>query len=423
MNTRVAARLALGGSYTNRCFELRDVVTSLHVLDPSRVVLGFVQDADGAATLHLDCDFDGAGDAARAQRLKENLLRGDIAGRYDCVFADDWPDWTGGESLGLLTPDDAQLPGGQWFALPASLQDAAVDLFRHAAANGLQVGLRIELTARAADAALARQLIPALAAVATRRRQPAIEAALGAAIAVTRRSGWSARETLHLAADGAGAGGEWLGRLVLRRLQSAADFLPDDYWSLVDAAQSAPSGLSPGTQVQRARAADCIDDLFELIAPSLNHDVMASPAAPPMSAAVDGDYVFVSYAHVDREYGNEVIQRLRDAGVRVWFDAGIGPGTVWDETLEQRIRDAGAVVVCLTAGYEGSRYCTRELKFADLLAKPILPIAPTAWVWGKGLQLMFQELQVAAYEQGRGFGPLRDALRDAAPRVFGPAVG
>jgi hypothetical protein len=48
-----------------------------------------------------------------------------------------------------------------------------------------------------------------------------------------------------------------------------------------------------------------------------------------------------------------------------------------------------------------------------------LAIAPTPWVWGSGLQLMFQELQVASFDQGRGFGAFRDALRTAAPRVFG----
>ena len=192
-------------------------------------------------------------------------------------------------------------------------------------------------------------------------------------------------------------------------------FLPADFWTVGRDAPVVPA--SPAAAIQRARTVDFPDQLLEAVAPSRNDKVLAVPqrSALPVS---DGDYVFVSYAHANRDYGEQVIARLRDAGVRVWFDAGIQPGTVWDEELESRIRCAGAVVVCLTAHYEQSRYCTRELKFADLLAKPILPVAPTPWVWGSGLQLMFQELQVASFDQGRGFVALRDALRMAAPQVF-----
>lgn len=168
----------------------------------------------------------------------------------------------------------------------------------------------------------------------------------------------------------------------------------------------------------QTRAPGFVEELFEAIAPSAIETSATLPVAPPLPQAVAGDYVFVSYAHADRDYGHQIIARLQQAGIRVWFDAGIEPGTVWDAALESRLRESGAVVACLTAAYESSRYCTREIKFADLLAKPILPIARQAWVWGSGLQLMFQELQVAAFNDGAGFGALHAALKRAAPQVF-----
>lgn len=422
MTAHVAARLGLGGRFTTRSFELRDVVASLNALQPQRCDLRFVQSADAATTLQLQCEFDGAAAESRAQRLKENLLRGDIAGRHDTLLVADGGGAPGGATLALGAPNDATLPGGQWFALPASLRAAAVDVLQHAQANGIDVSYRVEMVARDADPALARQLIPALAAVATRGRQPDVEAALKDAIAIAKANGWAASESFIVADDYAG---DWIAQLVRRRLNADADFLPADYWGLVDAADTpgdSAADESPAEAILRVRRSDFIDELFETIAPSLNQKVLAQPARPPMPPATTGDYVFVSYAHADRDYGNQIIARLQDAGVRVWFDAGIEPGTVWDDTLESRLRDAGAVVVCLTAAYEASRYCTREIKFADLLSKPILPIAPRAWMWGSGLQLMFQELQVAAYDQGPGFAALRNALRSTAPQVFATAT-
>lgn len=422
MTIQVATRLGLGGRFTTRSFELRDVVASLNALQPQRCDLRFLQSGDAAATLLLRCEFDGAAAESRAQRFKENMLRGDIAGRHDTLLVTDGASTPGGAALALGAPDDAVLPGGQWFALPASLRAAAADVLQHAQANGIDVCYRVEIAARDADPTLARKLIPALAAVAIRGRQPDVEAALKDAITITNADGWAASESFIVADDGAA---DWIARLVRRRLN--ADFLPANYWGLVNAAETpgeSAADETPATAMLRVRGSDFIEELFETIAPSLNQKVLAQPARPPMPmpTAIAGDYVFVSYAHADREYGNQIIARLQNAGVRVWFDAGIEPGTVWDDTLESRLRDAGAVVVCLTAAYEASRYCTREIKFADLLAKPILPIAPQAWVWGSGLQLMFQELQVAAYNQGPGFEALRDALRSTAPQVFATAA-
>ena len=61
----------------------------------------------------------------------------------------------------------------------------------------------------------------------------------------------------------------------------------------------------------------------------------ALEARTPPFPAYDGDgpYVFVCYAHTDRAEIYPELIRLRDAGVNVWYDEGISPGSEWTEEL------------------------------------------------------------------------------------------
>ena len=79
-------------------------------------------------------------------------------------------------------PDDLALPTGPWLALPLPLLDVAADLLRHAQAAGRALAYRVELAPRGADPATARSLVPAVAALATRGRQPALQECLGDAM-------------------------------------------------------------------------------------------------------------------------------------------------------------------------------------------------------------------------------------------------
>ena len=409
MSARVVARLSLQGQFTQRSFRLLDLAATLHAFAPQRIELCFHLGAQGESTLYLACAFDAADE--RAQLLRENLLRADFAGRFDCVFIEGADGVPAMRTVGIAVPDDAQLPSGQWIALPVSLLAAAVDVFRHAQANGLCVGYRVCLVPREAGPGSARPLVPALATLTTRRAQPELTEALRGAIEVISGDGWSAQEALMLP-DGADVA--WLEKLVLHRLRLDLPFFPSDFWEI---RRDGPAPPSLAQQVQQARGLAYPEAVLEAIAPS-HAEAAPLPIRRQPSAAGAGDYVFLSYAHADDEHAQKVRALLGESGVRVWYDRGIQPGAVWDQELENRIREAGAFVACLSAFYEQSRYCRRELKFADLLSKPILPIAPVAWSWGEGLQLMFQELQVCSFEQAQGFESLLQALRRAAPRVF-----
>jgi nucleotide-binding universal stress UspA family protein len=171
-----------------------------------------------------------------------------------------------------------------------------------------------------------------------------------------------------------------------------------------------------GAAIQGARSAAYLDDVLARLLPS--HPAAPFVAASSAMPADAGSYVFLSYAHADRAFAHQVVERLARAGVKVWYDTGIEPGTAWDDELEQRIRGACGLVACVSSSFEQSRWCTRELKFADFLRKPIVPVAAEPWTWGEGLQLMFQSLQVASFDHGRGAPALLATLRRHAAAAF-----
>ena len=134
-------------------------------------------------------------------------------------------------------------------------------------------------------------------------------------------------------------------------------------------------------------------------------------------AAPNAPFAFLSYSHRDAEQALSVAKALRDRGVTIWYDKYIGAGDTWDETLESRIREAAALVAFVSEHYDRSRYCRREIKFADLLKKPILPVAGAPHSWGEGLQFMFQELQVHDISGDENLAELYAQLQHAVPGV------
>jgi hypothetical protein len=417
----LAARLRLSGRYGEREFTLADLPAALLAAAPDRLGLTFEVSASGAPALELEATFAVASadsrlaPAERAHRLQEYLVRADIAGHLDYeARAVPESSTAAAAGLGLALPDDLALPSGPWLALPLPLLEVAADLLCHAQAAGRALAYRVELAPRSADPAAARSLVPAVAALATRGRQPALQECLSDAMTLLVEDGWTARERLLSASPGDALA--WLGPLATRRIRAAWPYLPDGLLALAPLAAQTGNETSRGVAIQGARAAAYLDDVLGRLLPS--HPATPFVPAPTATPADAGSYVFLSYAHADRAFALQVVERLAQAGLKVWYDTGIEPGTAWDDTLEQRIRGACAVVACVSSSFEQSRWCTRELKFADLLGKTIVPVAARPWTWGEGLQLMFQSLQVCSFDHGRGTPSLLAMLRAHAAAAF-----
>ena len=80
-------------------------------------------------------------------------------------------------------------------------------------------------------------------------------------------------------------------------------------------------------------------------------------------------YIFVSYAHRDRERVFPVIEWLQMEGYRVWYDEGIDPGTEWDEMIAEQIEESRIFLAMMSANYLSSSNCRDELYYAREMEK------------------------------------------------------
>jgi len=80
---------------------------------------------------------------------------------------------------------------------------------------------------------------------------------------------------------------------------------------------------------------------------------------------VSGTDIFLSYARADRATARTFAQSLAEEGFSVWWDASLHSGETFDEVIEQRLRDAKAVIVLWSPRSVASRWVRAEATLAD----------------------------------------------------------
>ena len=80
---------------------------------------------------------------------------------------------------------------------------------------------------------------------------------------------------------------------------------------------------------------------------------------------MSGTDIFLSYARQDRVTARAFAECLGEEGFRVWWDASLHSGETFDEVIEQRLRDAKAVVVLWSPRSVASRWVRAEATLAD----------------------------------------------------------
>jgi hypothetical protein len=100
-----------------------------------------------------------------------------------------------------------------------------------------------------------------------------------------------------------------------------------------------------------------------------------------------GPYVFVCYAHDEREIVLEQIDWLRSQGFEVWFDEAIEAGSRWSEDLARAVDGCAAFLYFLSPKSTSSRYCLDEVHFALECSRPIVPVEITPVTLTPGLKL------------------------------------
>jgi len=96
----------------------------------------------------------------------------------------------------------------------------------------------------------------------------------------------------------------------------------------------------------------------------------------PPFPAYEGDepFVFVSYSHADSDRVFEELRFLKDAGINIWYDEGITPGSRWSDELASAIERADLFLALLTTSAVSSENCLNEIDFALRRRRPFLAV-------------------------------------------------
>jgi serine/threonine kinase PknH len=143
--------------------------------------------------------------------------------------------------------------------------------------------------------------------------------------------------------------------------------------------------------------------------------------------------LFISYSSQDRSTVDGLTAALRRAQQQVWFDQELGGGDSWWAKILEQIRACDVFVVALSSNWLQSKPSQSELRYAQALNRPILPVRigdvdsmrvnplaalqiidyrnPTVDV---GIQLVTAVHSLTAKPQ-----PLPDPLPDEPPVPFG----
>jgi hypothetical protein len=84
--------------------------------------------------------------------------------------------------------------------------------------------------------------------------------------------------------------------------------------------------------------------------------------------------IFISYRRSDRELVANIVRRLEERGVGVWYDVEIEGGADWRETIVEALTEADMLVIFFSEDCNNSRQLKKELAIADNLNKPVVPI-------------------------------------------------
>jgi serine/threonine kinase PknH len=84
--------------------------------------------------------------------------------------------------------------------------------------------------------------------------------------------------------------------------------------------------------------------------------------------------LFVSYSSQDRSAIDPLTTALRRARQQVWFDDELGGGEAWWKEILDQIRSCEVFIVALSNHLLESKPCQAELRYAQALQRPILPV-------------------------------------------------
>lgn len=131
-------------------------------------------------------------------------------------------------------------------------------------------------------------------------------------------------------------------------------------------------------------------------------------------------YVFISYAHKDSRRVSELISLMTEAGISIWYDQGIDPGSEWDDNIAMHIEKCGCMVAVISHHYLASDNCKDELKFARDRKKDILILYIDECELPSGIALRLNRSQAIFVYKYASKKALFKTLTDA--RILAPYI-
>jgi WD40 repeat protein len=86
-------------------------------------------------------------------------------------------------------------------------------------------------------------------------------------------------------------------------------------------------------------------------------------------------YLFISYAHEDREFVDKLAHFLRGEGIEVWYDVHLTPGKRWDDAILTKIEQCAAFVVVMSHRSNESPSVIDEFDYAKDRNRDLMPIS------------------------------------------------
>jgi hypothetical protein len=84
--------------------------------------------------------------------------------------------------------------------------------------------------------------------------------------------------------------------------------------------------------------------------------------------------LFISYSSQDRSTVDALTNALRRGQNQVWFDQELGGGDSWWAKILEQIRECEVFIVALSSNWLQSKPSQAELRYAQALGRPILPV-------------------------------------------------
>ena len=127
-------------------------------------------------------------------------------------------------------------------------------------------------------------------------------------------------------------------------------------------------------------------------------------------------YIFISYAHKDKEIVTNILSKLQDFGTRFWFDEGLEHGVEWADRIAKKIEESICFLVFLSKNsLSEESFVRNEIHMASTLKKNILSIYIDDIQLSGGTQLLIGKFQSVIFNPKEKEGDFYSKLFDQIP--------